>query len=174
MIPVHTFCDKDYNIYTMIETPKGSRNKCDFNPEGNFFELGKILPAGCAFPLDFGFIPETKGEDGDPLDVLVLSDVPGQMGLVIKCRLVGIIEATQKEKGKKKERNDRLLAVALESLDHSNVCDSKDLNENFVKELVHFFEYYNEMCGKKFKLIGVRNKKVALKAVQKGMITRDK
>ena len=97
-------------IQVIIETPKGSRNKYAFDPDQRIFELKKVLPAGMAFPYDFGFIPSTVAEDGDPVDVLVLMDEPAFPGCLLRCRLIGVIEG---EQGKKKdcERNDRIVAV---------------------------------------------------------------
>src|SRR3979409_2731360 len=84
--------DDDGIFQVVVETPKDSRNKYAFDPERKVFELKKVLPAGMAFPYDFGFIPRTKAEDGDPVDVLVLMDEPAFPGVVLKCRLIGIIE----------------------------------------------------------------------------------
>src|SRR3979409_85017 len=84
----------------IIETPKSSRNKFDYDPESNLFKLGGLLPEGMMFPFDFGFIPSTLGEDGDPLDILVLMDAPAHVGCLIEIRLIGIIEAEQTEDGK--------------------------------------------------------------------------
>src|SRR5260370_27297860 len=91
----------------VIETPKGSSNKYACDPDHRVFELKKVLPAGMAFPYDFGFLPSTKGGDGDPLDVLVLMDETAFPGGVLKCRVIGVIEREQGNK-KKKERNDRI------------------------------------------------------------------
>ena len=92
--------DGQNTIQVVIETPKGSRNKYAFDPEQKIFELKKVLPAGMAFPYDFGFIPSTKAEDGDPADVLVLMDEPAFPGCLLKCRLVGIIEGEQGKIGR--------------------------------------------------------------------------
>ena len=96
--------DEDDNqlFRVVVETPKGSRNKYAFDPDNRVFELKKVLPAGMAFPYDFGFLPSTKGGDGDPLDVLVLMDEPAFPGCVLKCRVIGVIEG---EQGNKKKRN---------------------------------------------------------------------
>ena len=77
---------------SIIETPKGSRNKYAFDPDQRIFELKKVPPAGMAFPYDFGFVPSTVAEDGDPVDVLVLMDEPAFPGCLLRCRLIGIIE----------------------------------------------------------------------------------
>ena len=101
----------------IIETPKGCRNKFDYDPESNLFVLGGLLPEGMMFPFDFGFIPSTLGEDGDPLDILVLMDAPAHVGCLIEVRIIGIITAEQTEDGNT-EANDRLLGVAIHSYDH--------------------------------------------------------
>src|SRR3984957_2720245 len=97
-------------IQVIIETPKGSRNKYAYDPEERIFELKKVLPAGMAFPYDFGFAPGTEGGAGDPLDVLVLMDEPAFPGCKLKCRVVGLIEGKQTGKAVK-ERNDRVVAI---------------------------------------------------------------
>jgi inorganic pyrophosphatase len=81
--------DQDGDVQVVIETPKGSRNKYAFDPELRTFKLKKVLPEGMVFPHNFGFIPSTKAEDGDPLDVLILMDQPAFPGCVIDARLVG-------------------------------------------------------------------------------------
>src|SRR5215217_8069110 len=84
----------------VIESPKNSRNKFNYDPESNLFKLASLLPEGMSFPFDFGFIPSTRGEDGDPLDVMVLMDEPAHVGCLMEVRLIGVIEADQTEHGK--------------------------------------------------------------------------
>lgn len=62
------------SIEIVVETPKGSAQKYDYDPKSRFFKMSKILPSGMVFPYDFGFVPDTKGEDGDPLDMIVISE----------------------------------------------------------------------------------------------------
>src|SRR5277367_6893216 len=97
-------------LRVVIETPKGSRNKYAFNADEHMFELKKVLPAGMTFPYDFGSVPSTKADDGDPVDVLVLMDEPAFAGCVLSCRPIGVIQGEQGDK-KKKIRNDRIVAV---------------------------------------------------------------
>src|SRR6185369_2023637 len=112
----------------IIETPKGSRNKFDYDPDSGLFMLGGLLPEGMNFPYDFGFIPSTLGEDGDPLDVLVLMDAPVVPGCLIRGRLIGVIKAQQREKNEKKwVTNDRLIAVACHAQTHQDEKSLKDL-----------------------------------------------
>jgi inorganic pyrophosphatase len=134
----------------VIETPKGHRNKFKFDLERGLFLLGGVLPAGAVFPFDFGFIPATKGGDGDPLDVLVLMDEPAFVGCLVPARLIGVIEAEQTEKGKT-ERNDRLIAVAADSRDMRDITDLGQLNDHLLTEIEHFFVSYNAVKGKEFK-----------------------
>ena len=164
-----TFTKGNKTIYSVIETPHGSRNKYTYNKENDFFELTKVLPSGTSFPLDFGFIPHTLGEDGDPLDVLVISDFPTFPGCVVQARVIGVIEAIQKEKKEKAVRNDRLIAVASESLCYSHLEEIADMNENHLNEVIHFFKYYNQMVGKKFKVIKTRNSVAAMRLIQKNV-----
>jgi inorganic pyrophosphatase len=142
-------------IQVIIETPKGSRNKYAFDPDERIFELKKVLPAGMAFPYDFGFVPSTRAEDGDPIDVLVLMDEPAFPGCLLKCRPVGVIEGEQGKKGDK-ERNDRIVAVEQGNHRWAHVKHIDDLGKQFVRELEEFFVNYHELTGKKYKIIDVR------------------
>src|SRR5678816_3881477 len=105
-------------LNVLVDTPKGSRNKFKYDEERGLFKLGGVLPVGAVFPFDFGFIPSTVGGDGDPLDVLILMDEPAFPGCLVKAKLIGVIEAEQTEE-KKTTRNDRLIAVAADSRNHS-------------------------------------------------------
>jgi len=87
----------------IIETPKGRRNKFDYDPKSRLFQLGGLLPEGLAFPFDFGFIPSTLGDDGDPLDVMVLMDEPAHVGCLLDIRIIGVIEAVQAQGGKARQ-----------------------------------------------------------------------
>lgn len=138
------------DLNAIIETPKGSRNKFDYCEGLGLFTLGGVLPAGAVFPFDFGFLPSTLGEDGDPLDVLVLMDEPAFTGCLVRSRLLGVLEAEQTEKGET-NRNDRLIAVAAGSHHHADVCSLDDLNQRLLEEIRHFFVSYNQIKGKEFK-----------------------
>jgi inorganic pyrophosphatase len=141
------------DLHVVIDTPKGSRNKFAWDEERELFELSGVLPAGAVFPYDFGFIPGTRGEDGDALDVLVLMDEPAFSGCLVASRLLGVIEAEQTEDGKT-ERNDRLIAVAATSRTHGHLQTLQDLNSKIVDEIAHFFVSYNAAKEKKFQPLG--------------------
>lgn len=145
----------DKTIQVIIETPKGCRNKYAFDQQERIFELKKVLPAGMAFPYDFGFIPSTKAEDGDPIDVLVLMDEPAFPGCLLKCRPIGVIEGEQGKKGDK-ERNDRIVAIEQSNHRWAHVKHIDDLGKQFVLEIEEFFVNYHDLTGKKYKVIDVR------------------
>jgi inorganic pyrophosphatase len=158
--------DKDKEtIDVVIETPRGCRNKYAFDPKLKAFKLKKIMPAGAVFPFDFGFIPDTKGDDGDPLDVLVIMDEAAYPGCIVECRIIGALKAKQSEKDKMVQ-NDRLIAVSIVSQTYSDLKELKDLNKNVQNEITHFFVSYNNEAGKIFKPEGWADSKEALKMIE--------
>jgi inorganic pyrophosphatase len=162
---------EDDCVMVVIETPKGSPNKLAFEPRYGTFVLKGVLPAGAVFPFDFGFVPSTRADDGDPLDVLVLMDAPVFPGCIVPSRLIGVIEAEQTEDGET-ERNDRLLAVAANSAAHRSIRTLTDLSPDLVAQIEHFFVSYNEIKGKRFEVTGQSGQKRALTLVTAAMKKR--
>jgi len=154
-------------LQVVIETPKGSRNKFAFNAKEHVFELKKVLPAGMTFPYDFGFVPSTLAEDGDPIDVLVLMDEPAFPGCVLRCRVIGVIEGEQGDK-KSKERNDRILAVEKDAHSWAEVKTVNDLGGEFCRELEEFFVNYHKLSNEQFRVLGIRGPEPARKLVKAG------
>lgn len=152
----------------IIETPKGRRNKFDYDPEYQLFALGGLLAEGLAFPFDFGFIPSTLGEDGDPLDVMVLMDEPAHVGCLLDVRLIGVIEAEQVE-GKKKIANNRLIAAAVHSYSHENITTIQDVNKSILDQVEEFFVSYNKSRKKVFKVTGRHGPKRAAQLLEGGI-----
>jgi inorganic pyrophosphatase len=152
-------------VQVIIETPAQSRNKFAFDPDQSIFALKKVLPAGMVFPYNFGFLPQTLAPDGDPIDVLLLMDEPAFPGIAVKARLIGVIEGEQLD-GKKKIRNDRLVAVADANHMYANVRRLSDLPKKFLKELQVFFVNYHDLEGKQYHLLGCKGAKQALKLIK--------
>jgi inorganic pyrophosphatase len=156
---------KDGLVQVIIETPAGCRNKFAFDPVQGIFTLKKVLPAGMIFPYDFGFLPKTQAPDGDPIDVLLLMDQPAFPGVSVRARLIGVIEGEQLD-GKKKIRNDRLVAVAEANHVYAKVRRLKDLPGQWIKELETFFVNYHGLEGKAYRLLGCKGADVALQLLK--------
>src|ERR1700733_9935259 len=160
--------DGDGKIQVVIETPKGSRNKYAFDPEQRIFALKKVLPAGMTFPYDFGFVPSTKAEDGDPTDVLVLMDEPAFPGCLLKCRIIGVIEGQQGNK-QECERNDRIIALEEANHSYAHIRHVKELGKQFVRELEDFFVNYHQQDGQKYRVLDVKGPSEAQRRIQDGI-----
>jgi inorganic pyrophosphatase len=158
----------DHQVRVVIETPKGSRNKYAFDADEKVFVLTKVLPTGMAFPYDFGFVPSTLADDGDPVDVLVLMDEPAFTGCVLQCRPIGVIEGEQID-GRKKTRNDRVVAVEQGAHSYSELTHLDDLGKPFLRELEEFFVNYHELSGKKYRVLDARGPKTAHQRIQAGI-----
>jgi len=164
------FDRKTHALQVIIETPKGSRNKYAFDESQEIFLLKRVLPAGMAFPYDFGFVPRTRAEDGDPVDVLVLMDEPAFVGCLLQCRIIGIIEGLQGKK-KERERNDRIVAIEVGNHSFADIQHVHDLGKQFVNELEEFFVNYHDLSGKKYRILGAKGPKEAERRIKEGMRT---
>lgn len=156
-------------LNVIIETPRGSSHKFNYDEDLETFILKKILPMGAVFPFDFGFIPNTLAEDGDPIDVLIIMDAPAFPGCLIPCRLLAVLEASQKERDKKETRNDRIIAVANFSVMYEGMKDLNDLSPSLQNQIAEFFINYNKQAGKEFKPIRWADAAVASKLIDDGM-----
>jgi inorganic pyrophosphatase len=155
-------------IMAIVESPKGSNHKYDYEPDLGLFKLKKILPAGLVFPFDFGFIPDTKGGDGDPLDIIMISEITSFPGCAMDCRIIGAIKAEQTERNGKIMRNDRFIAIPVVSHFFREILEIDQLAEDYLGQLENFFVNYNEQAGKKFKVLERLNSSQAGDIIQKG------
>jgi inorganic pyrophosphatase len=163
---------KPASIDVIIETPKGSRNKFKYDSTSRMFKLSKVLPEGMMFPYDFGFVPSTIGDDGDPLDILVLMDEPTFPGCLLECRLIGVIEAEQEE-NHEKERNDRLVALAQQSLLYSDIGHIQDLAAPVLRQIQAFFVNYQKVRDVKFRILATQGPDRALQILRHGVSRKD-
>ncbi len=155
-------------VTVVIETPKGSANKYDYDESSGAFRLAAVLPEGSTFPYDFGFIPSTLGEDGDPLDVLVLLDAPAVVGCVLTVRLIGVIQAEQRTKGGDWCRNDRLLAVATHAHTHEHIQTIDDLRPRLLDQIEAIFPSLQRDERKGVQAAGTRRSKAGSRACGRG------
>ena len=162
-----TFAE-DGAVHVVIETPKGSPNKYAYAESLGAFQFKTVLPEGMSFPYDFGMIPSTKGADGDPLDILLLLDAPAFPGCVVEARLVGVIEAEQRDGEAGWERNDRLVGVAVKARTHAHIEILADLRPGMLDEVEAFFAQYNQLSGKGFRVRRCGDAEAALALVRQG------
>lgn len=160
---------KNELINVIIETPRGSRYKYSYDPDQEVFKLKKTLPLGSSFPFDFGFIPNTHAEDGDPIDVLVVMDEPAYPGILVACRLIGVLEAKQKERNGAETRNDRIVAVAERSVLYAEIKQLRDLSKTMEDQIARFFIHYNEQAGKEFTPLRWSDAAAAHELIKQGM-----
>jgi inorganic pyrophosphatase len=165
------FDPKKECLNVVVETPKGSRVKYAYNEQTGLFELKRALPEGLLFPFNFGFIPGTKAEDGDPLDILILNEEPLVTGCLVKARVIGLIKAEQSEDGKT-ARNDRLVGLAIGKEIPASL-DGIGLDKRTLKEIESFFVSYNRLAGKKFKVLGKAGQEKAIAKI-KGCMRKTK
>jgi inorganic pyrophosphatase len=142
-------------LNVVVDTPRDSRNKYKFDKETGQWRLSKVLPQGMCFPYDFGFLPSTQAEDGDPVDVLLLMDEPAFPGCVVPARLIGVLEAEQTEDGET-IRNDRLVAVVETPYNSAEFRSLEEVSRQRLDEIEHFFVSYNQIEGRQFKPLARR------------------
>jgi inorganic pyrophosphatase len=161
----HKLDAKRATCRVVVETPKGRRGKLDYDVKSGLFRLKTLLPDGMSFPLDFGFVPSTLCDDGDPLDVMILADEPNLPGTLLDVRLIGVIEAEEKEDGTS-ERNDRLIAAASVSHLYASLISVADLDRDFVDNLIQFWTNKDRLDGKVFRSLGVKGPDEAVALVK--------
>jgi inorganic pyrophosphatase len=128
--------------HAIIETPRHSSNKYEYDPELGVFRLDRVLANSVHFPGDYGFIPSTIAEDGEPLDVLLIATGPSAPGRLIVVRPVAIIEACDEG-----EHDAKIIAVAAGEPRHAGIFDRADIGAHRVREIEHFFDIYKAFAS---------------------------
>jgi inorganic pyrophosphatase len=162
---IPTWADKTH-VHAIVETPRGSHSKLEFDPKLRGFTLSKPLMAGLAYPYDWGFIPSTEAEDGDPLDVLVIHDAATYPGLILRCKPIGVLELLQTSRDGK-ERNDRVFAVPDRAPFEGDLQDIRRLPKRAIEELEKFFEATDALEDKKLQFLGWRGPGHAIKTIKR-------
>jgi inorganic pyrophosphatase len=152
----------------VVDTPKGSRNKYKHDERRDVFVLHKLLPEGLPFPFDFGFVPGTRGEDGDALDVLVIHAEATFVGCRIPVRVLGVLQAEQTEKSGETVRNDRVVAVPETEKIRPRERRLEDLPAGLLDAIERFFVTYNEAEGRRFRVLGRGGPAEATRLVAEG------
>jgi inorganic pyrophosphatase len=162
----HELDKQTFECKVIIETPKGRRNKFKYESDSGLFSLSNLLPEGFTFPFDFGFIPSTIAEDGDPLDVIVLMDEPAHVGCLLKVRLIGVVKVVQIEEGQKTQ-NDRLIAVAARSFEYETIKSIAELRSSLTEQITQFIGLYNKNSGKDDEVTGTAGPAEAIQLLER-------
>jgi len=158
-----------FTCEAVVEAPAGTRVKVYYDPETHRFRVGKFLPLGLAFPLDFAFVPSTLGGDGDPLDLLILPEAALPVGCIVKVRILGVLEVEQQKANKKAKRNDRIIARLEESRLFSQVDHIDQLGGAFVDEVTTFFKTYKNLRGQDYRLLSVGGPERSVELIDEGI-----
>jgi inorganic pyrophosphatase len=153
------------DIHAIVETPRGAQAKLKYEPELGGFVLSKSLMLGLAYPYDWGFIPSTLADDGDPLDIMIIHEAATSPGLILRCHVIGALLMVETKKGKK-ERNDRLLAVPTHSHLERNLTHTRALPPATRDELEKFFVATDELEDKTLRFEGWVGPKHALRLLK--------
>ena len=159
--------NEDGDLHVVVESPRGSTVKLAWDPELGAIILKRPLVLGTAFPFDFGFVPGTRAEDGDPLDAMVLLDAPTAPGVVVACRPIGVLRLSEAAEGGERERNDRILAVACADAKRKDVASVSDLGAREREEIENFFRATAALEGKKLAILGWGDGRDAKKLVER-------
>ena len=153
-------------INVIIEIPRGSHNKYEIDKETGLIKLDRANYSSAAYPVDYGFAPQTLWDDGDALDVIVLSTFPLAPGILVNARPVAIMEMIDGG-----DSDFKVIAVPVDDKRWDDVKDLKDINKHNLKEYQHFFETYKALKGKKNEVVvnGYKGKKDALAAVKRSI-----
>ena len=153
-------------VNAVIEVPRNSANKYEYDPELGIFRLDRVLYSPLHYPGCYGFVPSTLAEDGDPVDILVLTDHPTFPGVVMAARPLGFLEMSD-EKG----RDQKVLAVPVNDPRYDSMRHLDTVSRHRLREIEHFFTIYKELEGKKVTVDGWRNIEEAHAIIQEGMRT---
>ncbi|NPA48291.1 MAG: inorganic diphosphatase [Thermococci archaeon] len=147
-------------VYAVIEIPRGSRNKYELDKKSGLIKLDRVLYSPFFYPVDYGIIPRTYYDDGDPFDIMVLMREPVYPLTIIESRPVALFKMNDSG-----DKDWKVLAVPVDDPYYKDVHDVDDLPEHLLKEIAHFFQRYKELQGKEVKVEGWGNAEEAKKEI---------
>lgn len=151
-------------VTTVVEIPRGSRNKYELDKATGLFHLDRVLYSAVSYPGEYGFIPRTLAEDGDPCDILVLTGEPTFSGCCIDARPIGLLRMVDRD-----EPDAKILAVPANDPFHSESLGLADLPQHTLKEIAHFFEIYKDLEGKRVHVLGWESGDAAAREIRDSM-----
>ena len=145
-------------INAVIEIPKGSRNKYEYDKDMEAFALDRVLYSSVVYPADYGFIPQTIYDDGDPMDIMVLMEQPTFPGCIIASKPIGIMGMIDGG-----DKDYKILAVSVDDPRYKDINDISDIPSHLLDEIEEFFDTYKNLEGKKVEILSWENADVAKK-----------
>ena len=165
---IPAFADGD-TFHVVIEAPRGSAVKFKYEPQWQTMSISRPLPLGVTYPFDWGFVPSTRAADGDPLDAMLLWDVPSYPGVVVRCRAIAVLQVEQNgapHDRSKRIRNDRIMAIPIEARRQQDIQNLASLSARVRDELAHFAVAATALEGKDVRIIGWGDAVEALELVR--------
>jgi len=151
-------------VYAVIEIPKGSRNKYEYDKDKEAFALDRVLYSPIHYPAEYGIIPKTLWDDGDPMDILVVMEQPTFPGCVIETRIIGVMKMIDGG-----ESDDKILGVPVNDPKFKDVQNISDMPKAFLDEISHFFTEYKRLEKKTTEVLGWENAEKAFEALKHSM-----
>lgn len=151
-------------IYVLVEIPKRSRNKFEYDKITGFIKLDRVLYSSLHYPGDYGFIPRTHYDDGDPLDVLVMTNEPSFPGCVIEARPIGIFRMLDRGLN-----DDKILAVPATDPTFDNIHEITDVSPHFLEEVAHFFSVYKDLQHMRVEVLRWEGREAALNEIERAI-----
>lgn len=151
-------------LYAIVEIPRGGRNKYEYDEKLGVFRLDRVLYSSVHYPAAYGFVPSTRAEDGDPLDILVMTTEPTFTGCLIEARPVGIFHMRD-EKGD----DEKVLAVPTADPRYAEITELAHVAPHFLREVEHFFAIYKELEGKRVETFGWGDRASALDSIRRAV-----
>jgi len=160
--------DEERHLRVIVETPRGSAVKLKYEPKARLFTISRSLPLGVTYPYDWGFVPGTHAADGDPLDAMVLHEASTYPGILLACRVLGMVRVTQRGESERREHNDRIIAVPTWNDRLRDVRDYRALPARMREELEQLFVTVTLFTGKDVRIEGWRSRSAAERLVRAG------
>jgi len=161
-VPAGKKIPKEFN--TIVEIPKGSKNKYEIDKETGLISLDRAMHSAQDYPFDYGFIPQTYWDDNDALDVILLTTYPLAPGILVKSRPVAIMRMIDTG-----DKDDKIIAVPVDDPRWDEVKNLNNINKHTIKEIEHFFSTYKKIQEKEVKVTGFENRQAAEEAVKRGL-----
>lgn len=151
-------------INTIVEINKGSKNKYEIDKETGLIALDRVAHTSQDFPFDYGFVPQTLGEDNDPLDVVILTTYPLLPGILVRVRPVAVMKMIDSGEG-----DDKIIAVPCDDPRWSETKDLSDINKHTIKEIEHFYSTYKKLQNKVVEVKSFENKDIAIEVYKESV-----